>query len=211
VKSSAKPNAPVIPLCRAIFGKYSHVNCMIHAHGDNAMALASCENNQVLAMSEHSFMFHERVGYVSCDFFFGPAYVQECVDALGSAGIFALQMRNHAYLMVGKTIPQTYLRAHMFEESCKVQLRVMASGSRPHVPDPKELKYHRSSYEGYPGCPAYSGDLEWPAFLRQLERADPGWSADPRGDKEDGGEIEEAGIFNLDIFNLAEKVAPRAL
>ena len=51
-----------------------------------------------------------------------------------------------------------------------------ASGSAPHVPGAEELERHRSSYEGYTGCPAYTGDMEWPGFLRQLERSDPGWS-----------------------------------
>ena len=41
----------------------------------------------------------------------------------------------------------------MFEKACEVQLKVTASGSPPHVPDKVELQYHRSSYEGFPGCP----------------------------------------------------------
>ena len=170
------PNAPVIPIARAIFGNFSHINAIIHAHGPNAMALASAENNEVLPISEHGFMFHQRVGYVRCDFFFRNDYIDELVEGLKEPGVFALQMRNHAYLMTGPAVAHTYLRAHMFEKACEVQLKVMASGSPPHVPENGELDYHRSSYEGYRGCPAYEGKMEWPAFMRQLERSDPGWT-----------------------------------
>jgi len=170
------PNAPVIPIARAVFSNFSHINGIIHAHGPNSMALACAEKNEVLPISEHGFMFHERVGYVRCDFFFAEDYIAELVEALREPSVFVLQMRNHAYLMTGSTVAHTYLRAHMFEKACEVQLKVMASGSSPHVPSKDELEYHRSSYEGYPGCPAYVGELEWPGFIRQLERSDPGWS-----------------------------------
>ena len=66
-----------------------------------------------------------RAGYVSCDFFFRAGYISELVEALRAPEIFALQMRNHAYLMTGPSIPHTYLRAHMFENACEVQLKVM--------------------------------------------------------------------------------------
>jgi ribulose-5-phosphate 4-epimerase/fuculose-1-phosphate aldolase len=170
------PNAPVIPIARALFGNFSHINSIIHAHGPNAMSLAAAENNEVLPISEHGFMFYERVGYVRCDFFFGNDYIAELVEGLKEPEVFVLQMRNHAYLMTGPTVRHTYLRAHMFEKACEVQLKVMASGSPPHVPGKEELEYHRSSYEGFPGCPAYVGDHEWPGFMRQLERIDPGWA-----------------------------------
>ena len=98
--------------------------------------------------------------------------------ALREPGVFALQMRNHAYLMTGSTIQQTYMRSYMFEKACDVQLKVMASGAPPHLPPPAELEFHRDSYEGYPGCPAYAGDLEWPGLRRQLERRSPGWDRD---------------------------------
>ena len=161
-----------------MFGNYSHVNAIVHAHGPASMALAASSQNEVLPISEHAFMFYERVGYVGCDFFFGDQYVAELVAALREPGVFALQMRNHAYLMTGSTIQQTYMRSYMFEKACDVQLKVMASGAPPHLPPPAELEFHRDSYEGYPGCPAYAGDLEWPGLRRQLERRSPGWDRD---------------------------------
>jgi ribulose-5-phosphate 4-epimerase/fuculose-1-phosphate aldolase len=54
------PNSPVIPIARAVFGNFSHINGIIHAHGPNAMALASVEQNEVLPISEHGFMFYQR-------------------------------------------------------------------------------------------------------------------------------------------------------
>ena len=175
---AARPNAPVIPIARSVFGNYSHINAIVHAHGPASMALAASSQNEVLPISEHAFMFYERVGYVGCDFFFGDQYVAELVAALREPGVFALQMRNHAYLMTGSTIQQTYMRSYMFEKACDVQLKVMASGAPPHLPPPAELEFHRDSYEGYPGCPAYAGDLEWPGLRRQLERRSPGWDRD---------------------------------
>jgi len=128
-------------------------------------------------MSEHSFMFYERVGYIGCNFFFDESYVEEIVAQL-KQGTFAILMRNHSYLMVGSTVQECYLRAHMFEESCAVQLKVLASGAEPHVPSAEECLFHRRSYEGYDGCPPYNGDLEWPGLLRSIEVDSPGWSQD---------------------------------
>lgn len=66
---------------------------MIHAHGANAMALASCRNHKLLPMSEHSFMFYERVKYVSCNFFFDQDYISEITSALADfPNTFALQV-----------------------------------------------------------------------------------------------------------------------
>eukprot|EP00746_Dinoflagellata_sp_MGD_P138108 gnl/MRDRNA2_/MRDRNA2_71823_c0_seq1.p1 gnl/MRDRNA2_/MRDRNA2_71823_c0~~gnl/MRDRNA2_/MRDRNA2_71823_c0_seq1.p1 ORF type:complete len:374 (-),score=64.84 gnl/MRDRNA2_/MRDRNA2_71823_c0_seq1:24-1145(-) len=202
---TARPNAPVIPLCLGVFGKYPGIEAMIHAHGPNSMALSSLPSpsNEVLPMSEHSFMFYERVKYVTCNFWFDPKYIEEICGKLADyPNTFALQARNHSYFMVAgpgtgrgneidssqRSIHSCFLRSYMFEESCKIQLKVMGAckeGERPHVPSAEECAFHRMSYEGYceeatgNKCPPYDGGLEFPGILRKLERESPGWTELP--------------------------------
>jgi hypothetical protein len=116
---------------------------------------------------------------VECDFFFEEEYLATIVDAL-SDGRFCALMENHSYLMVGKTIPECYMRSYMLEQPASVQLRVLSSsgGVLPTIPPHEECLFHRRSYGGYDGCPPYDGEFEWPSLLRRLD-ATTEWRTSP--------------------------------
>ena len=59
--------------------------------------------------------------------------------------VFWCTVRNHAYLMTGSTVQHTYLRAHMFEKACEVQVCVRRCSRHAPAPprDPPQPEIHR--------------------------------------------------------------------
>lgn len=163
--STPYPNAPVLPLGSAIFSKHPKINAVCHAHGPNSMAVTATTDS-ILPISEPSFMFYERLNSIHCDFFFEKHYCEEIAMGLDDR-IFGTLIQNHAYIMTGLSIQECYLRAYMLEQSCEIQLRAMKAGNLK-IPSAEEIAYHQRSYEGYDGCPAYQGSLEWKGLLRSL-------------------------------------------
>ncbi|CAE8716383.1 unnamed protein product [Polarella glacialis] len=161
------PNAPVCPLAAAIFAACPDVKAICHAHGPGSMAVSACKEG-LLPMSEASFMFYERVKFIRCDFFFEKQYCSEVAELLRDEEAFVVLARNHSFFIVGASIQQCFMRAYMFEQACRVQLQILGATKDPYIPDRDEILYHRRSYEGYPGCPAYNGQFEWPGLLRKL-------------------------------------------
>mmetsp|Transcript_55510 Transcript_55510/g.154684 ORF Transcript_55510/g.154684 Transcript_55510/m.154684 type:complete len:321 (-) Transcript_55510:84-1046(-) len=176
------PNFPGLAVSAAIYSAFPEVNAVIHAHPSSVMAVAAADGpaGTILPMSESSFMFYERVKSLECNFFFDDAYLEKIVDALRD-GSYCILMRNHSYIMTGRTIPECYIRSYMLAQSADVQLKVLAAlgGNLPKIPDHDECLFHRRSYEGYEGCPPYDGQLEWPGLLRRLDREHPSWRGDP--------------------------------
>lgn len=178
------PNFPGLAVSAAIYSAFPEVNAIIHAHPSSVMAVAAADGpaGTILPMSESSFMFYKRVESLECNFFFDDVYLEKIVDAMRN-GSYCIMMRNHSYIMTGKSIPECYIRSYMLAQSADVQLKVLAAsgGQFPKIPDHDECMFHRRSYEGYEGCPPYDGQLEWPGLLRRLDREYPSW----RGDAED--------------------------
>ena len=78
-----------------------------------------------------------------------------------------LLMRNHGYCTFGRTVAEAWVLAFYFNKACETQLRVLATGAKPRLPDPKVLAHAaRQSF-----LPEFApGVQEWAALERLAAR-----------------------------------------
>lgn len=151
------------------------VQCVLHAHTDNATALSAVKCN-FIPLTQEGCMFHERVSYHE---FEGLALDlserERLVKDLGPVN-HTLLLYNHGIVTMGPSIPIAFSRFYYFEIAAGVQLKAMASG-QPLRLLPEEILFKtRGQFENFDMT---SGDPdkrpEWPAYLRMLDRLDPHW------------------------------------
>lgn len=139
--------------------------CVLHTHTHAGVAV-SCLEEGLLASSQHSLRFINGIGYHD----YGGLAVDEAERAklVKSLGNFdALIMRNHGLLTVGPTIPDAFLAMHRLNQTCEVQLSLLATG-RPLRPLPDSVvKKYNSGQNSRIGSAAKR--LVWPGLLRLID------------------------------------------
>ena len=139
-------NQGAVQLASAIFKRYPTVGAVVHSHSHGAMTLMAL-GQEMKFVSEPSFLFWNRTSYLHADYFFDDAYANLVAEAVAKGSI-VVAMKNHAFLMVGATVEEVWLRSYMFEQAAAVQISMNA--------DPVELSeaehvYHASSYTAWNG------------------------------------------------------------
>ena len=98
---------------------------------------------------------------------------ERLVADLGHAN--ALVLRNHGMLTAAQTIPGAFYLFFYLEQTCKVQLDVMASGGKIKQ-IPEAVQTHTAQQYGSFSTPANTGVRSWPAMLRLLDQVNPGYA-----------------------------------
>jgi ribulose-5-phosphate 4-epimerase/fuculose-1-phosphate aldolase len=91
------------------------------------------------------------------------------VKDLGTNNV--LMLRNHGALVAGVTIGEAFNWLHRLELSCYAQLAAMACNSPMVKVSERVLEETWKNYQA--STRRRFGDLEWPALIRKLDRADP--------------------------------------
>jgi ribulose-5-phosphate 4-epimerase/fuculose-1-phosphate aldolase len=146
------------------------VACVLHTHSRAGVAV-SAQKCGVLPISQQSTFILGSLAYHGYE---GLAVRDEekprLQDDLGNNNF--LMLRNHGLLTVGKTVAEAFLNMYFFEAVCRIQLDAQAGGELIYV-NPKIL-------EGVAQAMKVAGagqgaNIAWPALLRKVERADPGY------------------------------------
>ncbi len=154
----------------AIHAARPDVACVLHTHTRSGVAV-SCLAEGLLPLNQFSLQFYNRVAYHDYE---GVALDlderQRLVADLGDKRVMIL--RNHGLLTAGRTIPEAFSLMYYLNESCRVQIEVMASGGKIHqvggqVAEKTARQFDRDDMPG--------GQREWPALLRLLDRKDPSY------------------------------------
>ena len=154
----------------AIHISSSEHNCVLHTHSRYGTAVAM-QQAGLLPASQKALTV---MGWLAYHDFEGPALDQgerpRIVRDLGSKKILIL--RNHGLLTVGKTVGEAFVWMYRIETACRQQVDAM-SGGQALMPLGRETQ-EKSIATGLkmygPGGFIEVGK-EWPALLRQLERA----------------------------------------
>ena len=149
--------------------------CSLHTHSEQAEALA-CVSTGFVPMTQTGCMFYERVGYhdfqgIALD----EAERKSLIADLGKTN-HTLVLKNHGVLVCAPNIPWAISRMYSFEMACRSQLKAMASGAPLNKLSHEVMSHTRDQFES--GDSAAGADVllpEWPAWLRMLDRQDPGW------------------------------------
>jgi ribulose-5-phosphate 4-epimerase/fuculose-1-phosphate aldolase len=146
------------------------VGCVLHTHSRAGVAV-SAQKCGVLPISQQSTFVLGSLAYHGYE---GLAVRDEekprLQDDLGNNNF--LMLRNHGLLTVGKTVAEAFLNMYFFEAVCRIQIDAQAGGELIQV-NPKIL-------EGVTQAMKVAGagqgaNIAWPALLRKVERADPGY------------------------------------
>ena len=154
----------------AVHAARHDVECVLHTHTRAGVAI-SCLAEGLLPLNQFSLQFFNRIGYHDYE---GVALDlderQRLVADLGDRRIVIL--RNHGLLTAGRTIAEAFSLMYYLDQSCRIQLEIMASGGKMlRVSDATGEKVARQFERN--GVPA--GQREWPALLRILDRQDPSY------------------------------------
>jgi len=148
--------------------------CVMHTHTRAGMAVAALEEG-LMQISMTSNPFHGRVAYHDYE---GPSHdLDERKRLLADLGDNrAMVLRNHGLLVVGKTVPETFLRLYQLERACQVQVDAMRAGTPIVIPDALAERSAQamdafSERESTSGV----GAVEFAALMRKLDKIDPSY------------------------------------
>lgn len=120
-----KVNAAGFVIHSAIHRARADVNCIIHTHTADGVAV-SAQKNGLLPLSQHALKFYENIGYHDYE---GIALSldeqQRLVNDLSSHRCMIL--RNHGLLATGESIPRAFHEIYFLERACQIQVKAMMS------------------------------------------------------------------------------------
>lgn len=151
----------------AIHAARPDVNCVIHTHTEAGLAI-SCLEEGLMFINQDALWFYDNVGYhefegIACNI----DERKRLVANLGSN--FALILRNHGLLTVGRSIGEAFTLMFFLEKVCNAQLKLMAAGGRIHTLTEEVCRYTAGQFNL---SVTRAGDREWPALVRQLDAVD---------------------------------------
>lgn len=147
--------------------------CVLHTHSDASTAISALEEG-LLPLSQFAMHFYQRLGYHSYE---GVALDteerQRLVRDIGAHQVLVL--RNHGILTTGRTIPEAFMLAYYFERAARIQLMAQGSGRPLALPSDEVSEKAARQFNQCEGDIRLRGEREWPAFIRLLDRIDPGY------------------------------------
>ena len=151
--------------------KENHV--VMHTHTRAGMAIAAIKEG-LLPVSMFATVFHNRIGYH--DYEGASLYLDERERIVKSLGPHkAMILRNHGLMVVGKTVPECFLRLYRLERACQVQLDAAAAGTL-NVVSTEVADRSAADLDSYQGMqPAAEGEIEFAALMRKLDKIDDGY------------------------------------
>lgn len=150
--------------------------CVLHTHSDASVAVSGQEAG-LLPLSQFAMRFYDRQSFHD--------YEGVAIDTDEQARLVAdlgdnrvMLMRHHGILTVGRTPAEAFMLLYYFERAARIQLAMQAaaaSGAKLVLPPPEVCEKAARQFWEQQGDILVPGEREWPAFLRQLDRLDPGF------------------------------------
>ncbi len=156
-----------------VHGARKDAQCVMHTHSVNGVAV-SAQKEGVLPISQQAFFVLSSLAYHDYE---GVALLEDekprLVHDLGEKLFFML--RNHGLLTVGQTVAEAFVAMYIFEAACMVQVRAQSGGGElirigQKILDMAQAQVAKVTLGG-------GGALAWPALLRKLDRANPGYDS----------------------------------
>lgn len=146
---------------------------VMHLHSDQGVAVAA-QKDGLLPLSQHALIVLPQLAYHDYE---GIALNlderERLVADLGDKTLMLL--RNHGTLSVGSTAAACWIGMFYLERACKQQVMALSAGRDGVLPAPDAAQAEVRGQMG--GGMGMIGGLAWPACLRSLDRALPGYDA----------------------------------
>ena len=161
----------------AAIHKSSHdAACVLHTHSDASVAVSGQEKG-LLPLSQFAMRFYDRQAFHDYE---GVAIdldeQSRLVRDLGPHKV--MLMRNHGILTVGRTPGEAFMLLYYFERAARIQLQMQAAaaaGATLVMPPHEVCEKAAQQFWDLKGDILVPGEREWPALMRQLDRADPSY------------------------------------
>ncbi len=136
---------------------------VFHTHSPANMGVAA-QTCGLLPVSQHSLLFHNRIGYHDfAGFEFDLAGRAALLRDLGPH--LCMIMRNHGVLVCGRTIPEAYFLHHYLEMACRAQIAALSVGGLEGLTLPSpEICEHGARQMERRGVVTAEG-RDWPALF----------------------------------------------
>ena len=146
-------------------------HAIIHTHTTATMAVCSLEGG-LQPVNFYACNFMGQVGYH--DFEGVTVRAEEgprLLEALGDKSI--LLLRNHGPVVMGRTLPEAFIKYWVLQRACEIQLATLSMGQPIRIGDDVVAVHQRDiSQTQIPGGP---GKAEFDAMVRRVDKIDPSW------------------------------------
>ena len=171
-------NAAGYTIHSAIHAARPDLQCIVHTHSQNAAAIC-CLEEGFMPLTQMGCMFHERIATHEFEgIALDVAERERLVADLGPDN-HTMLLHNHGLIVSGPSIAHAITRLYHFEDCAGVQLKALAAvagGATLKRPHPDSVAKTREQFESGASQGGAAVLLpEWPAYLRMLDRLDPGW------------------------------------
>lgn len=151
----------------------SENHVVMHTHTRAGMAIAAIKEG-LQPISMFATAFYDRLGYHPYEG--ASLYLDErerIVHSLG--GHKAMILQNHGLLVIGRTVPECFLRLYRLERACQIQLDAAAAGTL-NLLAPEVAERSAADLDSYQNMqPKAEGEIEFAALMRKLDRGDPSY------------------------------------
>jgi ribulose-5-phosphate 4-epimerase/fuculose-1-phosphate aldolase len=146
-------------------------HAIAHTHTTAGMAVSSLEGG-LQPINFYACNFIGQLGYHDFEGITvrdeeGPRFLESL------NGKSMMLLRNHGILVMGKTVPEVFLKHWALQRACEIQLATLSMGT-PITVSPEVVAVHQRdlSQAALPGGP---GQAEFDAMVRMIDRTDPRW------------------------------------
>ena len=146
-------------------------HCIAHTHTTAGMAVSSVEGG----LQPTNFYACNFAGQIAYHDFEGVTVRSEegerLVKNLGDKRVMLL--RNHGILVMGRTVPEAFIKHWSLQRACEIQMATAAMGTPLTVSDEVVAVHQRDLFKAQvPGGP---GKADFDAMVRLVDRNDTGW------------------------------------
>lgn len=156
----------------AVFHKnLPDAHCIMHTHTTAGMAVASVEGG----LQPINFYACNAIGQIAYHDFEGITVRDEegprLIENLGDKRMMLL--RNHGILVMGRSLPEAFIKHWMLQRACEIQVATAAMG-KPLVVPPDVIAVHQRDAHQV-RVHAEPGRTDFDAMVRKVDKIDPSW------------------------------------
>ena len=146
-------------------------HCIMHTHTTAGMAVSSVEGG-LRPINFYACNFAGQIAYH--DFEGVTVRAEEGERLLASlGGKRVMLLRNHGILVMGRTLPEAFIRHWSLQRACEIQLATVAMGTPLEVA-PEVIAVHQRDLSKA-GVPGGAGQADFAAMVRLVDKVDTSW------------------------------------
>jgi ribulose-5-phosphate 4-epimerase/fuculose-1-phosphate aldolase len=163
-------NRPGFTLHGGLLAARDDVNCAVHVHTNTGMALAGLKHG-LRMVSQQAIRFYQRIGYHGYEGITEDFEERARINRdLGKNR--AMILHNHGLLTVGKSAREAFVLMKYLIDAAEIQLKIEATGREAIEIPAAVCEKTAAQYETHD---AGRGSHDWGAYLRMLDKIDPGY------------------------------------